>query len=224
VIEMVRRWWPVPVAVALSVVVQTAVYTGRYDVSGHAREHLGSGSFVFFAAVVAGILLWTTPAARRSPLVLIGVATWLGAGVAIAIGNVRVVDALIDAGQATTPTGSLIETPAVSDAHWLANTAPLVAVAGAFVVVLGMSAARAASVTLAAAAALLNVLIPYWIVPGFGVVLLTIARMIVVEKAARSSGSDQADGTPAPTQTPPRRGRARDGETTLSSPVTRRET
>src|SRR5687767_5557498 len=104
---MVRRWWPIPVAVALSIVVQTVLYAGRYDVSGHAAEHLDSGSFVFLATVVAGVLLWTTPAARRSPLVLVGLATWLGAGVAIAVGNVRVVDALIDAGHAITPTGSL---------------------------------------------------------------------------------------------------------------------
>lgn len=83
-----RRWWPIPVAIVLSVLVQTAAYTGRYDVSGHAAEHLSSGSFVFLAMVVAGVLLWTTPAARRSPFVLVGLALWLGAGVAIAIGNV----------------------------------------------------------------------------------------------------------------------------------------
>lgn len=172
-------------AVALSILVQGVVYTGRYDVGGHAAEHLGSGSFVFLATVVAGVLLWTTPAARRSPFVLVGLATWLGAGVAIAIGNVRVVDALIDAGQAATPTGSLVETAAISDAHWLANTAPLVAVAGAFLVVLGVYLVRAASVTLVGVAAVLNILIPYWIVPGFGVVLLAIARVIATEKTAR---------------------------------------
>jgi hypothetical protein len=176
VIGIVRRWWPIPVAVALSIVVQTNVYTGRYDVSGHAAEHLSSGSFVFLATVVAGVLLWTTPAARRSPFVLVGLATWLGAGVAIAIGNVRVVDVLIDAGQATTSTEGLVESSALSDSHWLANTAPFFAVAGAFAVVLGVYLVRAASARLACVAAVFNVLIPYWIVPGFGVVLLAIAR------------------------------------------------
>ena len=192
-IAMARRWWPIPVAVALSLLVQTVVYTSRYDVSGHAAEHLSSGSFVFLATVVAGVLLWTTPSARRSPLVLVGLVTWLGAGVAIAIGNVRVVDALIDAGEATTPTESLVESSAVSDSHWLANTAPLVAVAGAFAVLLGMYLVRAASARLAGVAAVLNVLVPYWIVPGFGVVLVAIARVIAVEKAARSTrGSPRA--------------------------------
>jgi hypothetical protein len=188
VIAIVRRWWPIPVVVALSIVIQTVVYTGRYDVSGHAAEHLSSGSFVFFATAVAGVLLWTTPAARRSPFVLVGLATWLGAGVAIAIGNVRVVDALIDAGQSTTSTDGLVESSAVNDSHWLANTAPLIAVAGAFAVVLGVYLVRAASARLAGVAAVLNVLIPYWIVPGFGVVLVAIARIVAVEKAARSPG------------------------------------
>lgn len=178
-------------AVALSIAVQTAVYTGRDDVSGHASEHLASGSFVFLATVVAGVLLWTTPPARRAPLVLLGLAIWLGAGVAIAIGNARVVDALIEAGQATTPTGRLVETPAVSDAHWLADRAPLVAVAGAFLMVLGIHLVRAASAGLAGIAAVLNVLIPYWIVPGFGVALLAIARVLATEKAARSIRADK---------------------------------
>jgi hypothetical protein len=193
VIAIARRWWPIPVAVGLSLLIQTAAYTSRYDVGGHAAGHLSSGSFVFLATVVAGVLLGTTPATRRSAFVLVGLATWLGAGVAIAIGNVRVVDALIDAGQATTSTGNLVESSAVSDSHWLANTAPLLAVAGAFIVVLGMYRVRAASARLAGAAAVLNVLVPPWILPGFGVVVVAIARVVAVEKAARSTtpGSPQ---------------------------------
>lgn len=185
-VAIARRWWPIPLAVALSVAIQRVVYTGRYDVSGHAAEHLDSGSFVFLAVVVAGVLLWTTPAARRSALVLVGLPTWLGAGIAIAIGNVRVVDALIDAGQGSTSTGDLIETSTVSDAHWLANTAPLVAVVGAFIVVIGVYLVREVSAPLAGVAAVLNILVPYWIVPGFGVVLVAIARVVTTEKAARS--------------------------------------
>jgi hypothetical protein len=182
-----RRWWPIPVAVGLSLVVQTLAYTGRYDVSGHASGHLSSGTFVFLATVVAGVLLWTTPAARRSPVVLVGIAAWLGAGVAIAIGNARVVDALIESGQANTPTGRLVGSSAVDDAHWLANTAPYVAVVGAFVVVLGLYLVRAASVRVAGVAAVLNVLIPPWILPGFGIVLIAITRVVAIEKAARST-------------------------------------
>jgi hypothetical protein len=72
---MIRRWWLLPVAVALSILLQMTLYTSRFDVSGHAAEHVGSGSFIFLATVVAGVLLWTTPTARRSPIVLLGLAT-----------------------------------------------------------------------------------------------------------------------------------------------------
>lgn len=182
---IVRRWWPVPVAIATVLVLQQLVYTGRYDVGGHAGEHLGSGSFVFLAAVVAAVLLWTAPAARRSPFVLVGLAAWLGTGVAIAIGNAQVVDALIESGQAFTPTDSLRDTVAVSDAHDLANTAPLYAVGAAMVATFGLYRVGVASTTLAIVAAVLNVLIPYWIVPGFGLAVIAVGACIARERAAR---------------------------------------
>lgn len=182
---IVRRWWPLPIAIAISLVTQQAVYSGRYDVGGHASEHIGSGTFVFLATVVAGVLLWVAPSARRSPIVLVGLAVWLGAGVAIAIGNAQVVDALIESGQAFTSTDALRDTVAVSDAHDLANTAPLYAVAGAMVVTYGLYRAGVASTRLAIVAAVLNVLIPYWIVPGFGLAVIAIRRCIARERAAR---------------------------------------
>jgi hypothetical protein len=181
------RWWPIPVAVGLSLLIQRAAYTGRYEVRGHAAGHLSSGSFVFLAVVVAGVLLWSTPAARRSPLVLVGLAVWLSAGVAIAIGNVLVVDALIDTGQATTSTGGITESSTLSDSHWLANAAPFVAVVGAFVVVFALYLVGAASARLAGVAGVLNVLVPPWILPGSGVILITIACVVLAERTARST-------------------------------------
>ncbi|HUR50354.1 MAG TPA: hypothetical protein VMY88_12620 [Acidimicrobiales bacterium] len=172
------------------------LYTGRYEVAGHAAGHLSSGTFVFLATAIAAVLLWTTPAARRSPIVLGGLSIWLGAGVAIAIGNARVIDALIATGQATTATGRIVESPALNDAHWLANTAPLVAVAGAFIVLLGIYLVRAASIPLAIAAAVLNILIPPWVVPGFGLIVVAIARVIAREKAARQRGATRSEATP----------------------------
>jgi hypothetical protein len=172
--------------VAVALEVQQLTYSGRYDVGGHASEHLVSGAFVYMATAVTGLLLWLTPAARRSAIVVVGLAAWLAAGVAIAIGNVQVVDALIDSGQAFTSTDALRDTVGVSDAHDLANTAPLYAVVAAMVVTFGLYRVGAASVRLASIAAVLNVLIPYWIIPGFGVVVITIARAVARERAARA--------------------------------------
>lgn len=182
---LVRRWWPLPVAVVSAVILQQLFLTSRYDVGGHAGEHLGSASFVFLATVVAGVLLWTTPVALRSPIVLVGLAIWLGAGAAVAVGNVGVVDVLIDSGQARTPNDLVRDSAALTNAHDLANTAPLLAVLGAMVVTFGVFRARAVSGRIAAVATVLNLLIPYWVVPGFGVVVLAGVRVLARERAAR---------------------------------------
>lgn len=183
--SMIRRWWPLPIAIAVVVALQQITYACRWEVGGHAAEHLVSGSFVFMASVVAGALLWLEPRARRSPIVVLGLALWLGAGVAIAIGNARVLDALIDSGQAFTSTDALLNSPAVNDAHDLANIAPLYAVAAAMMVTFGLFRAGVASSRLAIIAGVLNVLIPYFIVPGFGLVVIAIGRCIARERSAR---------------------------------------
>ncbi|MEN3272028.1 MAG: hypothetical protein V7636_789 [Actinomycetota bacterium] len=182
----VERWWPLPVAVTAVVVVQQLAYTSRYDVSGHASGHLSSGSFVFLAVVASFVLLWSTPATRRVPLVLAGVAAWLVAGLAIAVGNVRVVDVLIDTGQRDTPTDSIVGSARLDDAHWLADNAPYVALLAAMVIVLGLWRAGLVSTRLAVVCGVLNLLVPPWIVPGLGAVIATVARCIVREREARA--------------------------------------
>jgi hypothetical protein len=129
----------------------------------------------------------------------------LGAGVAIAIGNVRVVDALIASGQANTPTDDLVDSAALRDAHRLADWAPYLAVAGACIVVLGVYLVRSSSRRIAVVAAVLNVLIPPWILPGAGVVLLAIARIVAVEKEARSKGAGRTAMRPRRPGRTPRR-------------------
>ena len=182
----IERWWPLPVVVVAVVVVQQLAYTSRYDVSGHASGHLDSGSFVFLATVASFVLLWSTPATRRLPLVLVGIAAWLAAGLAIAIGNVRVVDVLIDTGQRSTPTGSIVGSARLDDAHWLADNAPYVAVLAAMVIVAGLWRAGLVSTRLTVVCGVLNVLVPPWIIPGVGVVIATIARCVAREREARA--------------------------------------
>lgn len=103
----VRRWWSVPVLLVTSMVVQKVFFEGRYDVSGHAAEHLSSAAAAFPAVALVGILLYVTPRARRQPLVLVTSATWLVSTVLVLVGNVRVVDALVRAGMGDTPTSGL---------------------------------------------------------------------------------------------------------------------
>ena len=46
----VCRWWPAAALITLSVVAQKIFVESRYDVSGHAAEHLSSAGVAFAAA------------------------------------------------------------------------------------------------------------------------------------------------------------------------------
>jgi len=120
----VRRWWPVAVVLAASLGVQKAFFESRYDVSGHAAEHLTSATAPFLAFALVVILLWATPRARHQALVLVTSAAWLVSTVLVLVGNVRVVDALVRAGMGRTPTSQLVEDANIESAHDLANLAP----------------------------------------------------------------------------------------------------
>lgn len=189
----VRRWWPVPVLVVGAIVVQKALLENRYDVSGHAVGHLQSATAVFPAFVIIAILLYATPLARRQPLVLLTCAMWLFSTVLVFVGNLRVVDALVDAGLADVPTSQLVMTESIESAHELANLAPWLGVGTALALTGLLWRYRHISNRVAAGAALLSVIVPPWIVPGAGVLVVTIARCIAFQReASRSTRSADA--------------------------------
>ena len=182
----VRRWWPVPALLAFSLFVQKAFFESRYDVSGHAGEHVSSATATFLAFALVAILLYVTPRARREPIVLVTSATWLVGTVLVLVGNVRVVDALVRAGLGDTPTSQLGEDAAIDAAHNLANLAPWLGVLAALGLTAALWRCRHVSGRVAIGAAILNVIFPPWIVPGAGVLVLTIARGVAFQRASRS--------------------------------------
>lgn len=187
------RLWPVPVVLAVSLAVQKLLFESRYDVSGHAAEHLSSAAVPFFAFAVVTILLWATPASRYQVAVLAACAAWLGATVIVLVGNVRVVDALVDAGLGHTPTEGL---PDVAD-HGLANVAPWLAVVAAVAMAAVLWRRGQVSRRVAIGAGVLSVLFPPWIIPGAESTVLAVARCIA---KVRSS-----NGPAMPTRDAPRR-------------------
>jgi hypothetical protein len=94
VLGFFRTWWPVA-AFLVPVLVVQAVWSSRYDVAGHAADHLQSATPVFPMAFLSAVLLWALPSRGRRDLLL-----WLLLGAAIAsclvvlAGNVRVIDAI----------------------------------------------------------------------------------------------------------------------------------
>jgi hypothetical protein len=196
--SIVRRWWPVPVLLASSIVVQKVLVERRYDVSGHAAEHLQGATVLFPAVVIVAILLYAAPLARRQPLVLVACAMWLLSTMLVLIGNIRVVDALVDAGLADTSTSQLVMTETLASAHDLADLAPWFGVVSALAVTAALWRYGHISARVAIGAGLLSVVFPPWIVPGAGVFAVTIARCIAFQREA--GHPTRSAGTPSLTE------------------------
>jgi|GEM_PF-4701864 len=62
--RIVRDWWPAPAFIAGALLAQQLLLSSRYDVGGHAAEHLAGATAPFMAAAVLSILFWATPRAR----------------------------------------------------------------------------------------------------------------------------------------------------------------
>ncbi len=178
--RVAREWWPVPIFIAGAVVAQVWLLTSRYQVGGHAAEHLGSASAPFLAAAMLAILFWATPSARRQADVILAAAAWFAANMAVMLGNVRVVDDLVEAGHGHTPTGAV---PDIAD-HSLANSSIWFAVAAAVVLVASCRWRRHVG-NIAAVGAGAAMFFPPWIIPGAGVVVLTVVRCVARGKQLR---------------------------------------
>ena len=50
VVKVLRRWWPIPTLLLLSVLVQKSLFESRHDVSGHAAGHLASSTAIFLGS------------------------------------------------------------------------------------------------------------------------------------------------------------------------------
>ena len=180
--RLVRRWWLLPVALATSVVAQKVFFESRYDVSGHAAEHLSSAGAPFAAFALVAILLFLTPRARRQPLVLLTCTAWLVSTVVVLVGNVRVIDALVRAGMGHTPTSQLVADAKIESAHDLANLAPWFGLLAALALTAALWRFGHVSTRVAIGAAVLSVIVPPWIIPGAGVLVLVVARGIAYHR------------------------------------------
>ena len=186
---LARRWWRIPAVLASSVLIQKLLFESRYDVSGHAAEHLTSATAPFAGFALMFILLLVTPQARRQPVVLIASAAWLAVTVLVLIGNVRVIDALVRAGLGHTPTDQLVEDADINAAHNLANLAPWLGVLAALALIAALFRYRHISARVAIGAGVLSVVFPPWIIPGAGVVVVTVARCIAYHRAANPTNA-----------------------------------
>jgi hypothetical protein len=186
--HVVRELWPVPALIAASLIAQHLLVTSRYDVGGHASGHLASASAPFMAAAILCILFWTTPLARHQADLLVIGGAWFATTLLVMVGNLRVVDDLVAAGYSHTPTGSV---PDVAD-HSLANSSVWYAAVAALVLVAAWGRRRHIGNRVTIGAVVATVIIPPWIIPGAGVIVLAIVRVVQRSRAAEI-GLDRGD-------------------------------
>jgi hypothetical protein len=159
-VTLVRRWWPIIAFVAAALALQ-AILLREYDAHGHAAAHLSSAKVVIFGSALIAIVLWSTPSARRYPDVWIACGAWIAALVGVAIGNLRVVDA-------------------IGGADWTDEQADVLG-AGLRGFESGHDLSEISSwlgVAAAIGAVVLSLVFPRWIIPGAGVLIVAVALCI----------------------------------------------
>lgn len=195
-----RRWWPVPVLVVAVVIVQ-AVVTSRYaSATGHAAEHVSSASAVYGVVVVLGVLLWGVDGSvRRQPVVWVLAAAIVACLVVIALGNFEVIDAI--GGDDWTYEQAEVLGPAragFTAGHELADRAAWATVAAALLLVAWLWGGRAFAAPLCGVALVLTVLVPRWIFPGAGLVVLAGAAFVAQVRASRRPSAPSQPPGPEP--------------------------
>jgi hypothetical protein len=171
---LVRGWWPVPAFFAAAVAAQQLLLSSRYDVGGHAGEHLASASAPFMAAGLLCMLFWATRPARRQPDLLAIGAVWFTTTWIIMVGNLRVVDDLVAGGYSHTPTVSV---PDVAD-HALANSSVWYAQAAALLLIAAWRLRHHIGNRATIAAVIATIVIPPWIIPGAGIIVVTAVCLV----------------------------------------------
>src|SRR5215204_1342011 len=175
-LEILHSWWPVA-AFLVPVLVAQTIWSARYDVAGHAADHLQSATPVFPMVFLSAVLLWALPGrGRRDPLLWLLLAAAIASCLVVMVGNVRVIDAIGGATWSDTQASQLGPTrPGFESGHDLVELGAWGAVL-ATMLVSGLLWLRGlVSARVAVAAALVSLVFPHFIAPGAGLVVLVIS-------------------------------------------------
>ena len=188
VLAFLRRWWPVA-AFLVPVLVAQTVWSSRYDLAGHAADHLQSATPVFPMAFLSAVLLWALPSrGRRDPLLWLLVAAAIACCLVVLAGNVRVIDAIGRANWNDAQASQLGPTrPGFESGHDLAELGAWGAVLATMLVAGLLWLRGLVSARVAMAAALVSLVFPYFIAPGAGVVVLAVS--VAVARSRRLAQS-----------------------------------
>lgn len=190
VIHFARSWWPVA-AFLLPVLVVQSVWSARYDVAGHAADHLQSATPVFPMVFLSAVLLWALPGrGRRDPLLWLLLAAAIASCLVVMVGNVRVIDAIGGARWSDTQASQLGPPRAgFESGHDLAELGAWGAVLATMLVAGLLWLRRLVSAKVAVAAAAVSLVFPPFIAPGAGMVVLAVSAAVARSCDLRLAGS-----------------------------------
>jgi hypothetical protein len=178
-LEILRSWWPVA-AFLVPVLVAQTLWSGRYEVAGHAADHLQSATPVFPMIFLSAVLLWALPGrGRRDRLLWLLLAAAITSCLVVLVGNVRVI-AAIDGATWTDAQASQLgpARPGFASGHDLAQLGAWGAVLTAMLAAGLLWQRRLVSAKIAAAAAVVSLVVPSFIAPGAGMVVLVVSAVV----------------------------------------------
>jgi hypothetical protein len=178
-LEILRSWWPVA-AFLVPVLVAQALWSGRYEVAGHAADHLQSATPVFPMTFLSAVLLWALPGrGRRDRLLWLLLAAAIASCLVVLVGNVRVIE-VIDGATWTDSQASQLgpARPGFESGHDLAQLGASGAVLATLLAAGLLWRRRLVSAKVAAAAAVVSLVVPSFIAPGAGIVVLVVSAAV----------------------------------------------
>jgi len=175
-----------PLAAILVAIVAVQVWWARgYSPTGHAAEHLASATVMFGMAFVLSAIVWSLPGrVRRRPALWVLVALVAAAAALNAQGNMQVVDAIGDENWSLEDVDVFGPTRAgFEEGHARAEQGGIAGIAAAGALIVWLGARRVISRRLCIGAVVACLLFPYWMFPGFG---LVIVAGVLVTRRVRS--------------------------------------
>jgi len=185
-LEILRSWWPVA-AFLVPVLVAQALWSGRYEVAGHAADHLQSATPVFPMIFMSAVLLWALPGrGRRDRLLWLLLAAAIASCLVVLVGNVQVIE-VIDGATWTDAQASQLgpARPGFESGHDLAQLGAWGAVLATMLAAGLLWQRRLVSAKVAAAAAAVSLLVPSFIAPGAGIVVLAVSAALAHARGDR---------------------------------------
>jgi hypothetical protein len=174
-------------AFLVPVLVAQTLWSGRYEVAGHAADHLQSATPVFPMTFLSAVLVWALPGRGRRdrPLWLL-LAAAIASCLVVLVGNVRVIEA-IDGATWTDVQASALgpARPGFVSGHDLAQVGAWGAVLATILAAGLLWQRRLVSAKVAAAAAAVSLVVPSFIAPGAGIVVLAVSAAVAHARGNR---------------------------------------